>query len=118
MAITIFSHSKKLGQRTRDTIKGKLLKRLSQIPLRFSKARVTLSDINGPRGGVDKECKISIHLARIGTISVSGQAETFRQAFSVAADKLTAALRRKACKQKSKGRARPLGNLPDGFVAA
>ena len=51
---------------------------------------VRLSDINGPRGGVDKRCSIQLTAARRITLSIEGRAKTYYDAI----DRATARLRR------------------------
>jgi hypothetical protein len=38
------------------------------------KVRVTLEDVNGPRGGVDIRCRIEVHFRLRGSITVSALA--------------------------------------------
>lgn len=49
-----------------------VLKRLAHL---VPRARVQLSDVNGPRGGIDKRCQVEIHTEGAGTVvtSVTGR---------------------------------------------
>lgn len=43
-------------------------------------ARVQLSDINGPRGGVDKRCQVELKTDNAGTVVISSIANDWRTA--------------------------------------
>lgn len=53
---------------------------------------VRLSDVNGPRGGVDKRCSIQLVCARRGRLSVVECARTYYDAIDAAASTLKRAL--------------------------
>lgn len=55
---------------------------------------VRLSDINGPRGGVDKQCSIQLSCARNITLSIEERAKTYYGAIDAAASRLRRALMR------------------------
>ena len=55
---------------------------------------VRLSDINGPRGGVDKRCSIQLTCARQGTLAVEERARTYYAAVDAAVATLRRALSR------------------------
>ena len=44
------------------------------------RARVLLSDVNGPRGGVDKRCQLEFRTATAGTLVVTSVARDWRSA--------------------------------------
>jgi hypothetical protein len=49
-----------------------------------SKARLTFTDANGPRGGTDKHCQVQIHLEPHGVVVVNARATNWRQALDQA----------------------------------
>lgn len=72
---------------------AKSLKELSISKLRFSlrrlaqqvsHARIRFTDVNGPRGGVDKHAHIQIHLQERGSIIVGATASDWRSALDEA----------------------------------
>lgn len=72
---------------------GVQLRRLAVTRLRFvmrrlawmvPRARVWLSDDNGPRGGVDKRCRIELKTERAGTLVVTSLARDWRSALNAA----------------------------------
>ena len=44
------------------------------------RARVRLSDTNGPRGGVDKCCHLELRTDHVGTVTVTSMARDWRSA--------------------------------------
>jgi hypothetical protein len=65
-----------------------------------SHAKVHLSDINGPHGGVDKRCRIEIKTNAVGTVVITSQSHDWRsaleQALSRASQTLLRVWRRKS----------------------
>lgn len=48
------------------------------------RARVSLSDINGPRGGVDKRCQVELKTETAGTVVITAVARDWRSALDQA----------------------------------
>lgn len=72
---------------------------------------VSLTDINGPRGGCDKMCKIQVRLIPRGMKVVRTIDSTFEQAANTACDKLTQILAKRLCKRKSQLRELPVDSV-------
>ncbi len=88
---------------------GVRLRRLATTRVRFvmrrlawmvPRARVELTDINGPRGGVDKRCRVELRTEGAGTLVVTSLARDWRVALNTALSRaarvLVRALRRRA----------------------
>jgi ribosome-associated translation inhibitor RaiA len=58
-----------------------VLRRLLQF---VPRADVRLTDVNGPRGGVDKRCQLELRTDRSGTVVVSAVANDWRAALDEA----------------------------------
>lgn len=56
------------------------------------RAKVQLSDINGPRGGVDKRCQVELKTASAGTVVITSIARDFRSALDSALSRAARAL--------------------------
>jgi hypothetical protein len=60
------------------------LRRLSFVMRRMawlvSHAKVNLTDINGPHGGVDKRCRIELKTDTVGTVVITSLAQDWRGA--------------------------------------
>jgi ribosome-associated translation inhibitor RaiA len=67
------------------------LRRMSWL---VPRADVQLSDVNGPRGGVDKRCQVRLTTERAGTIVISATARDWRSALDSALARATRALLR------------------------
>ena len=63
------------------------LRRLAQ---QVSTARVSFTDVNGPRGGVDKHAQIQLHLESHGTVIVGATARNWRTALEDALRRIVA----------------------------
>ncbi|HQR11520.1 MAG TPA: HPF/RaiA family ribosome-associated protein [Casimicrobiaceae bacterium] len=72
-----------------DTPDGMPLRELAEKRARFAlrrltwlvpKVKVSLSDVNGPRGGVDKRCRIEMRTYRAGDVLVTALARDWRTA--------------------------------------
>jgi ribosome-associated translation inhibitor RaiA len=61
----------------------------------ISRATVSLSDINGPRGGVDKRCQVEVQVDRERTVVATSIARDWRGAIDLALAKAVKTLVRK-----------------------
>ena len=68
------------------------------------RARVQLSDVNGPRGGVDKRCQVELKTERNGTVVITSVARDWRTALDSALTRAAGVLLRSWRKSKSKYR--------------
>ena len=65
-----------ISQALRNHIERRLRFALDRFARRIRQVRVTLGDPNGPRGGIDKCCKLAISLDHSSTIVVESHAST------------------------------------------
>jgi hypothetical protein len=73
----------------------------------LSRAVVRLKDLNGPRGGVDKECQIQINTARGDVLVVSSRGSDWRTALDTALSCAMQALARRFEARKTKPASKP-----------
>lgn len=59
-----------------------------------SEIDISLVDINGPKGGIDKECRVTVRLPGLSAIHVTETAETLHGAIDMSRDRLENALKR------------------------
>jgi len=71
---------------------------------------VRLSDINGPRGGVDKCCHIQVVLTRLSDVVIEDTEANLYDAIYRAANRAGRAVRRRLMRQRVRGRS---SSLPD-----
>ncbi len=68
------------------------------------RAKVQLSDVNGPRGGVDKRCQVELKTDGNGTVLVTSVARDWPTALDSALTRAAGVLRRSWRKSKSRVR--------------
>ncbi|WP_428034652.1 HPF/RaiA family ribosome-associated protein [Amphritea sp.] len=73
---------------------------------------VTLSDINGPRGGEDKRCQVRILIAGQRDILIDDVRQNWQEAIDSAASRASRTLTRRLARIRSKS-IRPRNRLPD-----
>jgi putative sigma-54 modulation protein len=61
---------------------------------RVTRAAVRLGDVNGPRRGVDKRCRIAVRLRHLGEIVVEATSPDLYAAIDVAAERIGGSVRR------------------------
>jgi putative sigma-54 modulation protein len=71
----------------RNHIERRLRFALDRFARRVRQVRVKVGDLNGPRGGIDKCCKLAISLDRSSTIVVESHASNVYAAVDRVADK-------------------------------
>lgn len=79
---------------TKQLIRLRLLYALGRLVRRVGRVGVYLSDENGPRGGVDKRCRVVVELTPGRTAVVEGRDRTLRAAVGRVADRAGEAVRR------------------------
>lgn len=67
---------------------------LRRIVWRVPRARISLADLNGPRGGVDKQCQVELLPAGHGAVVARATASTWREALHLALERAMRALKR------------------------
>ncbi|HET6726141.1 MAG TPA: HPF/RaiA family ribosome-associated protein [Gammaproteobacteria bacterium] len=77
-----------ISQHDRDYIRGRLDKRLHKFDETVERTSVRIEDINGPRGGVDKRCRIKVVLSGLPSVIVEENHYSPRAAVDVALDRI------------------------------
>ena len=86
------------------------LKRLTHF---VPRAKVQLSDVNGPRGGIDKRCQIEIHTEGAGTVVTSVTAREWHSALNSALARAYSQVLKSLQRQRAHGHTRHLALLND-----
>ncbi len=73
MAISIVDRAGLLSADLREFAERRLLFALSRFDDRIHRISVVFADANGPRGGIDKSCRITIKLRRGNELTVTDQ---------------------------------------------
>jgi hypothetical protein len=68
------------GTRMRDVSIDRMRFALRRLSWLVPHAKIQLSDVNGPRGGVDKRCQVELKTQTAGTLVISALANNWRTA--------------------------------------
>jgi len=79
------------------------MRRLSAL---VPRAKVQLSDVNGPRGGVDKRCQLALSTVGAGEVVITTLAQDWRTALDLSLGRATRALKRALRRQQKPARTR------------
>lgn len=79
------------------------LRRLTALVLR---AKVRFSDVNGPRGGVDKRCQVELSTESAGTVVIASLARDWRSALDRSLARATRVLTRSLQRSQKPARGR------------
>jgi len=63
---------------------------------------VRFSDVNGPKGGFDKQCVVFLKLRHIGEIIIKGEGVNYLEVFKASLERLVRSVRRELGKQRDK----------------
>jgi ribosome-associated translation inhibitor RaiA len=76
----IFESRDPAGMHLRDLAERRVRFVMRRMKWLIPRARVRLSDVNGPRGGEDKSCRLEIKTDHIGMVAVTTTAQDWRVA--------------------------------------
>jgi len=110
MHIHVSGNRISIGERLRDHIEERLESALGRLDGWVQKATVYLDDVNGPRGGVCKLCRVVVTANGIETVVVTETGESVQASVSRAIRRAASALRRRVRQRrdrKTAGRNRP-----------
>jgi len=88
MELSIHTRSIEITDTLRNLISRRLHFALDAFQDRLTQASVYLADTNGPRGGVDKRCHITVQARGIGEILARGQGMSTEAALTHASRRL------------------------------
>ena len=88
MELSIHTRSIEITGALRDLISRRLHFALDVFGDRLRQASVHLADINGPRGGVDKSCQITVAIRGVGEVLARAQATSTEAALTHASRRL------------------------------
>lgn len=96
----------------REWVERRLRFTMRRLSARVPRARVHLSDVNGPRGGLDKRCRIELQLDAVGPVVVTSVARDWPGALDLALGRAQSALARQWHRHPIQGRLRVRGSEP------
>ncbi|WP_442505428.1 hypothetical protein SH528x_004215 [Novipirellula sp. SH528] len=85
MKITVATSIERLSPSARDSIRSLISSTLARFAPRITQVSVSVVDENGPRGGVDKLCRVNVLMPGVGTVTTKARHEKLMAAVSEAA---------------------------------
>jgi len=103
MEIRLLDGSIKTTQAQHDYVMTKVGAAAARLQDASCTVDVRLTDLNGPRGGIDKQCTIVVTPPGLGTVRVEEQASEYYAAIDAAAATLKQSLARTLERTKANG---------------
>ncbi len=91
-----------LSEELREHVERRINFALGQFDRRVSRVAVSLSDVNGPKGGVDKQCQILVHLRRGNPVKIQDVDVDFGAVVNRAADRAGRAVARRVQRRRER----------------
>ena len=95
MKLSISGKNIKVDDAMKEHIDRRIRFALSRFSPRISRVSVTVEDVNGPRGGIDKRCRILVKLDRMEELQVEITDADVYAAVDAAADRVGRSVQRK-----------------------
>lgn len=100
------------GAPLRDLSVARVRFALRRLTALVPRARVQFSDVNGPRGGVDKRCQIELKTESAGTVVIASLAQDWRTALDRSLARASRVLRRSLQRSQKPARGRVARLVP------
>lgn len=100
MKITIKAHQLQLDQETSTNMERRLRFALGRFGDSINRVTVRLTDLNGPKGGIDKECLIVVKLQKGGEVIVQGSGMDCSATLNYCADRIGRAVDRELSRNR------------------
>jgi putative sigma-54 modulation protein len=104
MQFEIHTKNLRISQPLRVHIERRLNFALERFAMQIAKVCVSVGDLNGPKGGIDKRCRVAIVLMPSTTIVMEDQASNIYAAIDRVADKAGRCIGRRLKRRKSSRR--------------
>ncbi|QDS95727.1 hypothetical protein FF011L_45270 [Roseimaritima multifibrata] len=75
MRVLVSSSIDRFSASTRESVQDLLTGTLARFTPRIAEVSVLVSDENGPRGGVDKLCRVNVQIPGLGMVTTTGRHE-------------------------------------------
>lgn len=113
MLISITDRSDLLDESLQELAERRIRFALSRFDSRVSRIELVVADENGPRGGVDKFCRLTVRLKRAREVVIKDRDESIGACISRVAERAARSVAREIERQQSFDRSRPvLANAP------
>jgi hypothetical protein len=104
MRLEIRRRGVKVNEELRDFLKGRLRLALGRFGRHIDLVRAYLRDVNGPRGGPDKKCRLVVELPPRGRVVVTGTDADLRAAITGTASRAGLAVKRHVKRRRARRR--------------
>ncbi|MEO6708535.1 MAG: HPF/RaiA family ribosome-associated protein [Planctomycetota bacterium] len=84
--LTILSHGLELDEDLDAYVRSRIGSKLGKFETHMERISVRFSDLNGPKGGVDTECRVQVSLHSVPVVVVSARGTEPRRAFDSVAN--------------------------------
>ncbi len=108
MKILFYTDVKDNRRGVEEYVERRLQFAISRFETRIDSVRIKLSDVNGPRGGVDQRCVVVLKLRLGKELFVESMENTWEAAADVAADRMGRMISRTLKKCHSKRQSNPI----------
>jgi hypothetical protein len=109
----IFESRESAGPHMRDLCIARVRFVLRRLSALISRAKVQFSDVNGPRGGVDKRCQVELKTETTGTVVITSLAGDWRTALDRSLVRATRVVRRALQRSQKPNRGRTSRSAPE-----
>ena len=110
----LFESRDPAGAQLRDLAVRRVRFVMRRLTWPIPRAKVRLSDVNGPRGGVDKCCHLELKTDHVGTVAITSMARNWRSAFEVSLSRAAQVLLRNYRRSRNVERSRLRATDIDG----
>ncbi|MEO1618192.1 MAG: HPF/RaiA family ribosome-associated protein [Planctomycetota bacterium] len=107
MLITITDRDDLLDGALQELAERRLRFALSRFDNRVSRLELVVGDENGPRGGVDKSCRLTVRLKRARDVVITDKDESMAACISRVAERAARSVARAIDRQQDFDRVRP-----------
>lgn len=108
MSLSVVDRNDTLTDELRDLLDRRLHYALSRFDSRIRRTTAVVEDANGPRGGVDKLCRVTVKLNRATDVVIREQDADITKCINRAADRVGRAVARAIERSQHKQRRRHL----------
>ena len=95
MLIDIANRNLVLDETQKEWVERRLMFALARFASRIQRVTVTFADVNGTRGGADKECRIRVKLGSAGEVIVEGTDTSVEAVVAALVDRVARSVARK-----------------------
>jgi putative sigma-54 modulation protein len=101
MQLQIRSKNFRLYNRDREYMERRIQYTFDRFSARISSVTVGLADLNGPRGGADKQCRLVVRMVKSGQITIEETSQNALAAVALAADRAGRAISRQLDRRRN-----------------